>query len=410
MITTDFERDYTLKELIPSNRYSRIANALSQFGFDYFEIIDLDQSILFSQGKSSNIESLPLILELEAIGHFQYDQENKSIAQAASNMLIEILQANWRYHMASSLHVQVSQEDYHALKLKNEQLEDSEQRYKNLADQLEQRVKKQVKVIEASQRKLYEAEKMASIGQLAAGIAHEINNPIGFISSNLNTASEYIEELALSINDLLHKEVKPVTESREKLPEEELLDDFQELVGESINGAKRIARIVSDLKAYSNVELAQEQLVNLTENIELAKRIFLSSTDKSININIRQYPIEPTYCKPSHINQLLLNLLNNASDAMGSEGEISILCQMKNNDIFVEVTDNGCGINEEDVKHVFEPFFTTKDVGSGTGLGLTVCQDIIRAHDGSISLSSKIGLGTSVKILLPIKNTPTSNE
>ena len=410
MTIAEFERDYSLLELLPGNSTARISNALKQFGLEYFEIVDLNKTALISHGCADAFESIPLILELEAIGFFQYPAQHKAMAFAAGNLIIEILQANWRYHMASSLHIEVSQQDYHTLELKNKQLENSKLRYKNLAKNLEERVKEQVKIIEDSQRKLYETEKMASIGQLAAGVAHEINNPIGFISSNLNTASEYVEELLAFIKTLQCENNKIDTRQDEKGAKVLLLEDFKELIAESASGTKRVATIVSDLKSFSNIEHVEEELVDLVDNIRLTVRIFSTSMNKKIIVDVKTQPIEKIYCKSSHINQLLLHLLNNASDAIETNGKITISCKMEGTNILLEVSDDGNGIDEVHLKRVFDPFFTTREVGAGTGLGLTVCRNIAKAHGGDIAISSQPGSGTRVQVLLPMKKYSNSDE
>ena len=181
------------------------------------------------------------------------------------------------------------------------------------------------------------------------------------------------------------------------------------LLHESKEGAKRVAVIVADLKSFSNVEQAEVQQVDLNKNIALVARIFKTSINTEIDIDIDENQISKTYCKPAHINQMLLNLLQNGAEAilerghLKKSGELKIASKMKEDRIIISITDNGQGMDGEVLANAFTPFYTTREVGSGTGLGLTVCRDIARAHSGDIRIESQLGKGTKVTIILPIK-------
>lgn len=409
MIIDNFEKAYTLKELLPDKTLVKLASNITKTGLDYFDLVDIGGDSLISNGKAIAIDSIALAPELEAIGYLQFDSSKRALAESVASFILEILQTNWRYQMASSLHIQTTQEDFERLVEKNKQLAKSEQRYKTLSESLESRVQSQIKVIEESQRQLYETEKMASIGQLAAGVAHEINNPIGFISSNLNTALEYLQELAEILQPLLENgDQKNESDNYlgkldiDKQETRYLLTDFKELLQESRDGAKRVSAIVMDLKAFSNVDHSEEVLINLQEDVARVARVFLTSIDREIQLKTEIQPLEKTFCKPGHLNQLLLNLLHNAADAIIEQGAICLSCKMENGKILLVVSDTGSGMSEETLRKVFEPFFTTHDVGGGTGLGLTVSRDIVKAHQGDIIIKSQLGKGTSICITLPV--------
>jgi len=400
----DFERDFTIEELLPSRSRPRLKKALQQMGLRHFLLIDLYDNQLIAHDPIEGLMKIPLAHELEPIAYLLFESDKIERAESAANFIIELLQTNWRYQMASDIHLQVSREDFEALQEKHKLLQASELKYKELSENLENRVQHQLTVIEESQRQLYEAEKMASIGQLAAGVAHEINNPIGFITSNLNAATEYLEDITELIATLVKQDATKQTSLLESRETKALFEDFGDLLLESIEGAKRVATIVADLKAFSNVDQSEESYIDLSQNIEQVARVFLTSVDKGVALNVNSQPLTKTWCKPAHINQLLLNLLHNAANAINPTDTITLSCIMLDEKIKLSVIDTGKGMSEETLRKAFDPFYTTHDVGSGTGLGLTASRDIVNAHHGEINVKSRLGEGTSIEILIPVKS------
>ncbi|WP_444997730.1 sensor histidine kinase [Aliikangiella sp. IMCC44359] len=405
MIISDFERNFTLKELIPKQSQLKIKKSLLNIGVESFLIEDNNGEMLTGAGRLNDYCEIELVPELEVVGILKVPHPKKELASAVAELIVDIMQTNWRYQMSSDLHIQTIQEDYDALLKKSQALEVSEKKYKQLSETLEARVKTQVNMIEVSQRQLYETEKMASIGQLAAGVAHEVNNPIGFIKSNLNTAAEYLTELygyfqliyeLLTLANKLHE--------LDKESIDEILDDFLELINESYEGAARVSAIVADLKKFSDIEKSEEEIADLKVNIEAVVNSFLLSEKNKDKIKMQLSPVEKTICYPNHINQMLINLLNNAVDATAEAGSINLTCGMESNEILIVVSDTGKGMGEDVLKKIFDPFFTTHDVGGGTGLGLTVCRDVVNAHSGKIQINSQPNVGTQVEIRLPVKN------
>ncbi len=399
----DFERNFNLTELLPKRSFARIKKALEQMGMNSFQIVDIENRAILESGREHrDLMRIELSPELEPVGYLMFQADKMELAESAVNFLVELMQTNWRYQMASNIHLQVSQQDYQDLKEQHQLLTESEKKYKELSEHLEERVDCQLKQIEDSQRQLYEAEKMASVGQLAAGVAHEINNPIGFISSNLNAAKEYIDDLYT-----LFEKFQAVPELSSRCdydPQEvqEIFTDFNSLLLESSDGAKRVSTIVSDLKAFSNIDQSELASICLSESIEQVARVFLTSVGNRVNLKTDIATLHKTLCKPAHINQLLLNLLHNAAEAVTDDQEIILGCRMEGEKISLTVEDKGIGMDEETLKKAFEPFYTTHEVGAGTGLGLTVSRDIVKAHGGEIIVTSQINQGTKVKILLPV--------
>ncbi|WP_337914148.1 sensor histidine kinase, partial [Vibrio cholerae] len=269
------------------------------------------------------------------------------------------------------------------------------------------------KKLEDAQGQLIQSEKMASIGQLSAGIAHEINNPVGFITSNLQTLSDYFNSL--------EKVIKNLTESISQSHDQTLndacqkilkqgqvdfvLEDTADLINESLEGSSRVMAIVKNLKDFSHMDRSEWSYANLESCIDSTLKIIHNEIKYNITVE-KEYGknIPEVCCQPMQINQVLLNLLVNASHAIDGEGKITVsLERLDDKHVIIKVKDSGCGIPEDIRDRIFEPFFTTKPVGSGTGLGLSVSYGIIKKHHGTIDVKSTVGLGTEFIICLPVE-------
>ncbi len=397
MSPIEFDSDLVLQDVLSKRLMAQIDQVIKQFGINQYLIMSLKQEPLSGELAADDIvHRMPLAPELEPIGFLCFAKEDSTIIKGIHRFVVMMVQSEWRYHMASDMHLKAIKADYEALKEKHELLQQSEQKYRELSESLEVKVKEQVETIEAAQRKLYESEKLASVGQLAAGVAHEINNPIGFIYSNLKTAKEYIDEISEWCGSL--------PEAMQSDNVKDLLEDFPFLLDESRTGAERIRQIVADLKAYSDIDYTEQHKVDIKEAVERVIRIFNTQHNKSINTTIEVPESLSLVCHSGFINQLFLNILSNSANAIEQSGEISIKAHGDENNINVIITDNGCGMSDEVRKRAFEPFYTTHDVGKGTGLGLTVARDIARNHNGDIELKSEPGKGTQVLITLGSSN------
>lgn len=265
-----------------------------------------------------------------------------------------------------------------------------------------------------AQEQLLQSEKMASIGQLAAGVAHEINNPVGYIFSNFGTLEKYIDDLfeILECYEATEKHIvsPTVKDELEKIKEKVELDflksDIPELMQQSKDGISRVRKIVQDLKDFSRVDSAVEwQWANLHEGIDSTLNIVNNEIKYKADI-VKEYgDIPDVECLPSQINQVIMNLVVNASHAITKErGEIVIRTSTDHENVLIEVRDNGSGISKENVSRIFDPFFTTKPVGKGTGLGLSLSYGIVKKHNGEIRVTSELGEGTSFLVSLPVKH------
>jgi signal transduction histidine kinase len=259
--------------------------------------------------------------------------------------------------------------------------------------------------LDETTKRLVQSEKLASLGELAAGVAHEINNPVGYVSSNLTTLQKYLAvyEKVLDAPEADNAEMAAL---KKKLNYAFIRDDLQNLVKETQEGVGRVKAIIQDLKDYARTNVATHYVasdiqVGLKSTLNIARTQLKDRAD--VRLALGQLPL--VECAPSQIDQVFLNLIVNAAQAMpeGKMGLIDIRTDCDDKQVWVEVQDNGPGIPPDVLKKIFDPFFTTKDPGTGTGLGLSVSQNIIQQHGGTLTVHSTVGVGTTFKITLPIK-------
>ena len=263
------------------------------------------------------------------------------------------------------------------------------------------------KLVQAQQQ-LAQSEKLASIGQLAAGVAHEINNPIGYVHSNIGTLRTYIADLMQMLDAY---EALPESASlqslRQQIDVDFLREDIPSLIRESQEGITRVKKIVQDLKDFSRVDSSQEwQTADLHQGIDSTLNIVSNEIKYKADV-VKQYgQLPPVECLPSQMNQVFMNLLVNAAHAMGEQrGCITIRTGSQGDSVWLEFEDNGSGIPPELQQKIFDPFFTTKPVGKGTGLGLSLSYGIVQKHHGDISVRSQVGKGTVFRVVLPVTQT-----
>jgi two-component system, NtrC family, sensor kinase len=261
-----------------------------------------------------------------------------------------------------------------------------------------------------AQQQLVQSEKLASIGQLAAGVAHEINNPIGYIFSNFGTLQGYLDQLfaVLADYEAAAKAGRPAVLSCSAEDLDYLREDIPALMRESKEGIARVRHIVQDLKDFSRVDANQDWVwANLHEGIDSTLNIVANEVKYKAEV-IKEYGAIPDIeCLPSQLNQVIMNLVVNAAHAMGAErGRICIRTRTGpgEDQVTLEVEDNGGGIAPENLSRIFDPFFTTKPIGRGTGLGLSLAYGIVQKHAGKISVASELGKGTTFRIELPVRH------
>jgi len=282
-----------------------------------------------------------------------------------------------------------------------------------------------LKDLKQTQSYLLQSEKMASIGQLAAGIAHEINNPTGFVHSNLGSLNKYsnkvlellkrYEEGLAALKDNGSEEIASfyaeMDELKKRLKIDFIINDFQKVIAESLGGTERIKKIVADLKSFSRVDQAEFKYDDINEGLKSTLNVVWNELKYKCTVEKDFGDLPQIYCNMGQINQVFMNILVNAAQAIEQKGAITISTRYVNGQsagsgteqdyIEIKISDAGRGIPEDKLNRIFEPFFTTKPVGKGTGLGLSIAYDIIQKHKGEIKVDSEVGKGTTFTIQLP---------
>ena len=273
--------------------------------------------------------------------------------------------------------------------------------------------------LEETHQQLLQSEKMASIGQLAAGVAHEINNPIGFVSSNLGTLRAYVADLMRlvdlyeahdsQLNAVSGDAAAAVSRLKQEIDLDFLREDIVKLIAESKDGADRVRRIVSDLRDYSRPGEEEWQVVDLHAGLESTLNVVCNEIKYKAEVRRDYGDVPHVECQASQLNQVFMNLLVNAAQSIASHGLITIRTGGKEGWVHVSIADTGQGIPPENLGRIFDPFFTTKPVGSGTGLGLSVSYGIVKKHGGRIEVESELGKGTVFTVWLPAKGNASAS-
>lgn len=258
--------------------------------------------------------------------------------------------------------------------------------------------------LEAANNQLLQSEKLAAIGQLAAGVAHEINNPIGFVFSNLKTLSGYVQDL-LKIIDAVDAvaDLDELRQLKRGLEYDYIRSDVGALIDESEDGIDRVKRIISALKDFSHIEEDEFRPADLHRGLDTTLNVVNNELKYKAEV-VKEYADLPEVeCIASQINQVAMNLLVNAAHAIEKFGRITLRTGLEYDEVWLEVEDTGKGIEPKVLNRIFEPFFTTKPVGKGTGLGLALSYTIVQKHNGRIEVTSEVGIGTRFRVYLPIK-------
>jgi two-component system NtrC family sensor kinase len=394
-----FDREAALADLLAFADAVRLSAALTDLLGERFRLVDDGGEVVLGDGGTWPAHRTPVPGELEPLGYLETPHAGGAAAGAA-DLLAELLAGARRYRMTAELHLHTVREDFRVLTEKHTALQHSEARLRELAAQLEARVAEQVNTIQSAQRRLYQAEKLASVGQLAAGVAHEINNPIGFIRSNLRTAQGYVGQLRDFGAALKRGEDGARVWAGGDL--DFVVTDSADILAECLQGADRIARIVADLKGFARVDGQGEEPVDVNTVLRGVGTVGGLPLRDRVDLEYdlaAQLP--PVTCDPARLGQAFLNLLQNAAQAMEQRGTVRFATEAREGGVWVTVSDTGRGIPADVLPKVFDPFFTTHDVGDGTGLGLTVCHDTVQAYGGRIEVESEPGRGTTFRVFLP---------
>ncbi|MEW6237475.1 MAG: ATP-binding protein [Candidatus Omnitrophota bacterium] len=278
-----------------------------------------------------------------------------------------------------------------------------------LTAELEDRVERRTAELKAAQNQLIRSEKMSSLGQLIAGIAHEINNPVNFIKSNIQPLKDYLLGFKKAVDYMTENKEQLPSEMKERFEdiyEEEDLEfasqDAKKLMSSFEDGSDRISKIVADLRQYSRMDEDYYSQYDIHEAIDSTLNLLFNKYKNRIVLHKEYGDIPQISCSPGKINQVFMNIFVNAIEAIENEGHIWIQTSRQDKNAIIQIRDDGIGMPEEIKTKIFDPFFTTKPVGSGTGLGLSIVQGIIEQHGGTIAVESEAGKGTQFTVTLPL--------
>ena len=275
---------------------------------------------------------------------------------------------------------------------------------------LNTRLRKSIEERKRIEAQLVQSAKMASLGEMVAGIAHEINNPLSFIYANLGNMSKFVHKLLDLIDtydklDISADAREEINKIKGNINYDYIKSRIQEMIDRSLIGGDRMKKIITDLKTFSRLDSAEYAESDIHEAIDITLTILAHEYKNRIVVNKKYGELPLIECYIARINQVFMNLLVNAGHAITGMGEVTITTGLENDMVKIEISDSGSGIPDDVIDKIFDPFFTTKPVGSGTGLGLSISHGIIEQHKGTMSVKSKLGVGSTFTIIFPLRQT-----
>lgn len=457
---TFFDREYGLDDLLPEKVLKELAQKVLKMGMSHLMLLHRDGSLHFQEGdlnlhqeqglleglKNEKINEprlwesghsvagiFPVAHELETVGYLVLGSKENGIPPSMNPLgefllhcIQLIIQYRYKHLLTSGLHGQVVEESYAEIKEKAALLEASERKYRLLAENLEKEVERKTKEMEEASLRMLQQDKLASVGRLAAGVAHEINNPIGFVKSNLGTLEEYRQDLGsllksyLLLEEAVRKEKKVCFEKQmgEILEElnrikaqtdiDFLLEDHGKIIQDSLEGTERVSRIVRDLQDFTHLDRSEKEYTLINEQLQRTASLLRSQLPPGVEVILCPGRIPPVECYPRSLNQAFMNILFNAAEAVALKGTVRIVTRCEEQTVEIQFTDTGSGIPAHLLPKIFDPFFTTRDVGRGMGLGLNTAYRIVQDHGGTIAVESTVGKGSTFTIRLPVSPSSAS--
>jgi len=410
VILEDIEEAYY--EADTSGRFTFVNNAMCKslgykraelIGQKYWRLLDQAtmQTLVEAVDKSYKTNQPVSLMDMEAI-----HKDGTKLISETSVSIIRDTEGAFIGFRGISRNVTKRRQMEQELIRKNKEIEDNRRHIKHALERLERTYEE----LKASQLKILQQEKMASIGQLAAGVAHELNNPMSFISSNLGTLEKYVNRLTEYItaqSDVIKSlknaaAVRKINAKRKELKLDYVIGDIREMIRESMNGAERVKKIVYELNCFSRMDEEEYKEADINECIESAIVIVWNELKYKSTLEKNYGNLPLAKCYPRQINQIFVNLLINAVNSIEKKGVIGIRTWHEDGSIWMEVSDTGSGIPLQNLTKIFEPFFTTKAAGKGTGLGLSITYEIVQRHKGEITVKSDVGRGTVFTIRIPV--------
>jgi len=362
---------------------SKVSN-LNQFSFD--KELASNANLVLPAKRKGNLYGL-ITISMPKSNSAINQQDLEQLTSIAGQVAIAIENNNYIKETADLI------EQLTSKKIREEYVERLEKTNLEL-DEKNKELEQLFRELQNKEAQLIHSEKMASLGQLVAGISHELNNPISFIYSNMKVINDYIDDLKKQLREIKNEKLKNKVDS--------VLLELKEIIEDSSNGSRILKDIVQNLKNFSRLDQAEWKEALFSEIIDSCLKIVKPQISDSIKINLDLKNDPPFLCNPGQLNQVFLNLVTNAIQALKNKGTVSIECLSENEMLVIHVADDGPGIPRKIIKNIFDPFFTTKPVNEGTGLGLSISYSIIQKHKGSLSVESGEKGGTTFTVKLPL--------
>ncbi len=351
---------------------------------------------------------------------FQRDQTEEELRQARDSLERQV-EERTQDLFAANQELRAMNEEFIAM---NEDINAANDQLRKVNSELKSENaerKRAEEELKSAQTQIIQQEKMASIGQLAAGVAHEINNPMGFIISNMSSLKGYTNKIAAFFqlqDEIMTEMAKSCTDEHDKaklavwfqksqdakrsLKINYIMNDLECLIQETLDGADRVKTIVQDLKGFARVTNEESLLADINAGIESTINIIWNELKYNTTLLKEFGDIPLIKCNQGQLNQVFMNILINAAQSIATQGEVRVKTWAESGRIFVSITDTGNGMPPNVINRIFEPFFTTKEIGKGTGLGLSVSYEIVKKHGGEITVDSTVGKGTTFTVMIPI--------
>jgi len=412
-----------LRDVLPESEAAALLAAASRAGLRGVRVVDPGGKSLWGIGddvpppgeegprRAILLEGEPagsVVLPAEAAG----GETRDALLALLADTLTAMAQTNLKRMLTTETHTEVVNRSYEELLETNRSLSASEQRYRELAGTLEIKVRERTEELSRAMARLVQQEKMASVGQLAAGVAHEINNPLAFVTSNLQTLKKYTDRFLDIISryqrvfeqgGVAQQDRDDLRKHRESLRVDAISADAGDLLRQTLEGTERVRKIVADLKGFSHVDEEGEAPADLNREIDRTLSVMKHEIPAGTEIVRVFSPLPVIPCRPGAFNQLFLGLLRNAYQARQEGLRLTIRTGVSGDRVRIAFADNGPGVPADLRTRIFEPFFTTRDVGKGKGLGLTVAYDIVTGHGGTIEVEDTPGGGATFVLQLPIR-------
>jgi hypothetical protein len=418
--------DRALRDVLTEPETAALLAAASRAGIRGVRVVDSGGKALWGSGDDvpppgEGDPRRPILLEGEPAGSVVLPagaargETQDALLALLADTLTAMAHNNLKRMLTTETHTEVVNRSYEELLETNRNLSASEQRYRELAGTLEIKVRERTEELSRAMARLLQQEKMASVGQLAAGVAHEINNPLAFVTSNLRTLKKYTERFLDIIGRYQrvfeHGGVAPqdrddLRKHRESLRMDAISQDAGDLLRQALEGTERVRKIVADLKGFSHVDEEGEAPTDLNREIDCTLSVMTHEIPAGAAIEREFSPLPVIPCRPGAFNQLFLGLFRNAFQARQEGLRIGVRTGVSGDRIRIAFADNGPGVPADLRTRIFEPFFTTRDVGEGKGLGLTVAYDIVTEHGGTIDVEGTPGGGATFVLQLPIRRGP----